>query len=99
MPSDRKSKAASAGSLSHWVFPLFVFEASPPPLFMVPPSPRCQCTLALFGLDISCEGRRGKEKEEAQIINYLCLSGFPVGYLVNFRNSRVEWKRFVNTRA
>jgi GxxExxY protein len=35
---------------------------------------------------------------EAQIINYLRLSGIPVGYLVNFRNSRVEWRRFVHQR-
>jgi len=35
---------------------------------------------------------------EAQIINYLRLSGIPVGYLVNFRNSRVEWRRFVVQR-
>ena len=35
---------------------------------------------------------------EAQIINYLRLSGIPVGYLVNFRNSRVEWRRFVCQR-
>jgi len=32
---------------------------------------------------------------EAQILNYLRLSGVPVGYLVNFRNQKVEWKRFV----
>jgi len=32
----------------------------------------------------------------AQIINYLKLSESPVGYLLNFRNTRVEWKRFVN---
>ena len=36
---------------------------------------------------------------EAQIINYLKLSGLPVGYLVNFCNTRVEWKRFVNQRG
>jgi GxxExxY protein len=35
---------------------------------------------------------------EAQLINYLRLSKVPVGYLVNFRNSRVEWKRFVFQR-
>ncbi len=35
----------------------------------------------------------------AQCINYLKLSGLQVGYLVNFHNLRVEWKRFVNTRA
>jgi len=35
---------------------------------------------------------------EAQIINYLKLSGLAVGYLLNFANTRVEWKRFVNQR-
>ena len=35
---------------------------------------------------------------EAQIINYLRLSEVPVGYLINFRNTRVEWKRFVHQR-
>ena len=35
---------------------------------------------------------------EAQIINYLRLSNVPVGYLINFRNTRVEWKRFVHQR-
>ena len=32
---------------------------------------------------------------EAQLINYLRLSQLPVGYLLNFRNERVEWKRRV----
>ena len=32
---------------------------------------------------------------DAQILNYLRLSGVQVGYLVNFRNRKVEWKRFV----
>jgi len=35
---------------------------------------------------------------EAQLINYLRLSKIQVGYLVNFRNTRVEWKRFVFQR-
>ena len=35
---------------------------------------------------------------EAQTINYLRLSKVPVGYLINFRNTRVEWKRFVHQR-
>jgi GxxExxY protein len=35
----------------------------------------------------------------AQVINYLKLSKLPVGLLINFHNIRVEWKRFVNTRA
>ncbi len=32
---------------------------------------------------------------EAQLINYLRLSGIRVGYLVNFNGSRVDFKRFV----
>jgi GxxExxY protein len=35
---------------------------------------------------------------EAQIINYLRLSGIPVGYLINFNSIRLEWKRFVFQR-
>ena len=36
------------------------------------------------------------EVMEAQVINYLKLSGLPVGYLVNFNGLRVAWRRFVN---
>ena len=32
----------------------------------------------------------------AQIINYLKLSGLPVGYLINFYGVKAEWRRFVN---
>jgi GxxExxY protein len=32
---------------------------------------------------------------EAQLINYLRLSKISVGYLLNFQNVRLEWKRFV----
>jgi GxxExxY protein len=35
---------------------------------------------------------------EEQIINYLKLSKLPVGYLINFNATRLEWKRFVNKR-
>lgn len=35
---------------------------------------------------------------EAQLINYLRISGVPVGYLVNFWSTRVDWKRFVYQR-
>jgi GxxExxY protein len=35
---------------------------------------------------------------ESQLINYLKVSGIEVGYLINFRNSRVDWKRFVRLR-
>jgi GxxExxY protein len=34
----------------------------------------------------------------AQLLNYLKLSGLQVGYLLNFHNTRVEWKRFVNAK-
>ena len=34
---------------------------------------------------------------EAQLINYLRLSKVPVGYLINFRNTKVEWRRFIVT--
>lgn len=32
---------------------------------------------------------------EAQLLNYLKLSGIPIGYLVNFRNTRLQWRRLV----
>ena len=32
---------------------------------------------------------------EAQLLNYLRLSKIPVGYLINFNATRVQWKRFV----
>jgi GxxExxY protein len=35
---------------------------------------------------------------EAQIINYLKLSKIAVGYLINFHNVKLEWKRFVCQR-
>ncbi len=35
---------------------------------------------------------------EAQIINYLKISGIQVGYLINFRGPKVDWKRYVNKR-
>ena len=35
----------------------------------------------------------------AQAINYLKLSGLQVAYLINFHNIKVEWKRFINSRA
>ena len=34
---------------------------------------------------------------EAQLINYLRLSGVPVGYLVNFAGERAVWQRLVHT--
>ena len=35
---------------------------------------------------------------EAQLINYLRLSGLQVWYLMNFNALRLEWKRFVNLK-
>jgi len=35
---------------------------------------------------------------EAQLLNYLRLSAVPVGYLINFRNPRLEFQRRVLTR-
>ena len=31
----------------------------------------------------------------AQLINYLCISGLRVGYLLNFRGTSLEWQRLV----
>ena len=36
------------------------------------------------------------EVMEAQLINYLRLSGLPIGYLINFSGPRAEWRSFVN---
>ncbi|RPJ06572.1 MAG: GxxExxY protein [Spirochaetaceae bacterium] len=35
---------------------------------------------------------------DAQLINYLKLSRIPVGYLINFQGTRVEWRRLVGRR-
>jgi len=32
---------------------------------------------------------------EAQLLNYLKLSGIRIGYLINFHGERVSWRRFV----
>jgi len=37
------------------------------------------------------------EVEEAQIINYLRASKLPVGLIINFGGTKMEWKRYVNT--
>ena len=36
------------------------------------------------------------EVMEAQLLNYLKLSNLKVGYLLNFHNVSLEWRRFVN---
>ena len=35
---------------------------------------------------------------EAQLINYLKISGIQAGYLINFRDHQVHWRRCVNRR-
>ncbi len=46
---------------------------------------------------IECKSVKELNKNmEAQILNYLRISGLPIGYLVNFRNYMLEKKRFVN---
>jgi len=32
---------------------------------------------------------------EAQLLNYLSISGLSVGYIFNFRNTSLSWKRMV----
>jgi GxxExxY protein len=36
--------------------------------------------------------------EDAQILNYLKITGLPLGILINFGGSTMEWKRFANTK-
>ncbi len=36
-----------------------------------------------------------KRNMEAQLLNYLHVSNIRVGYVINFRNTRIEFKRFV----
>ena len=37
--------------------------------------------------------------EDAQILNYLKATGYEVGLLVNFAESRLAYKRFVNSKS
>lgn len=38
------------------------------------------------------------EIEEAQLLNYLKATGLPLGLIINFGNSKLEWKRYANTK-
>ena len=38
------------------------------------------------------------ENEQAQMLNYLRISGIQLGLVINFKNPRLEWKRVVRTR-
>ncbi len=35
------------------------------------------------------------ERELGQMINYLKITGLPIGLLLNFKNPRLEWKRVI----
>ena len=39
--------------------------------------------------------RDERSHEEGQILNYLKITGMKVGILLNFKRSKLEWKRFV----
>jgi GxxExxY protein len=36
--------------------------------------------------------------ERGQMINYLRITGLPIGLIFNFRYSKLQWERFVLTR-
>ena len=38
------------------------------------------------------------EIEEAQLLNYLKATQMPVGLMINFGGTKLEWKRYANTR-
>jgi GxxExxY protein len=38
-------------------------------------------------------------EHQAQLFNYLKVSGFPVGLLVNFHRGKLEWKRLQSTEV
>ena len=37
------------------------------------------------------------DHELGQMLNYLKITGHPIGLILNFRRARLEWKRVVNT--
>jgi GxxExxY protein len=37
------------------------------------------------------------DHELGQMLNYLKITGHPVGLILNFRRARLEWKRVINT--
>jgi hypothetical protein len=38
----------------------------------------------------------GLDHEIGQMLNYLKITGLPVGLILNFKRSRLEWKRVIN---
>lgn len=38
------------------------------------------------------------ENEQAQMLNYLRISGLELGLIVNFKNPKLEWLRVVRSR-
>lgn len=51
-------------------------------------------TLAEMIIDTKSIDRIG-DAERAQILNYLRISGKRVGLIINFKNTSLEWERFV----
>jgi GxxExxY protein len=39
------------------------------------------------------------ENEQAQMLNYLRISGISVGLVVNFKNQKLEWRRIVHSKG
>lgn len=37
------------------------------------------------------------DHELGQMLNYLKITGQPVGLILNFKRARLEWKRVINT--
>ena len=42
--------------------------------------------------------KKTTEIEEAQLINYLKATQMPVGLIINFGGTKLEWKRYANTK-
>jgi GxxExxY protein len=38
------------------------------------------------------------DHELGQMLNYLKITGLPVGLIINFKHAKVTWKRVVNTK-
>jgi GxxExxY protein len=39
------------------------------------------------------------ENEQAQMLNYLRISGRSIGLVINFKNQKLEWKRIVQSKG
>lgn len=39
------------------------------------------------------------ENEQAQMLNYLRISGISIGLVINFKNQKLEWRRIVHSKG